>query len=140
MEPEEFMKPLWDGLLVLKDHWQLVLGILSLILLSYFPIYAGMKLIFSKGLTEEEYLSLGMAGWLLPASLLSLLWHGLRAVGLPQSNALILAILPGIFALLYFLRAKKQPAPHSKVIGLSLLFLLAIFSLLRLAFISKTLL
>ena len=133
------MKPLWDGLLVLKDHWQLVLGILSLILLSYFPIYAGMKLIFSKGLTEEEYLSLGMAGWLLPASLLSLLWHGLRAVGLPQSNALILAILPGIFALLYFLRAKKQPAPHSKVIGLSLLFLLAIFSLLRLAFISKTL-
>jgi hypothetical protein len=139
MEPEEFMKALWDGLFVLRDHWQLVLGILSLIFAGQSLIYAMMKSIFGHGLTEEEYFSLGMAGWILPASLFSLLWFGLRIIRWLPSSSLIFTILFLILAGLFFFPIKKHSAPISKATGISLLFLFCGFILLRLAFISHAL-
>jgi hypothetical protein len=130
---------LWDSVVVFKENWQLVLIILLLILLGQFQIYAVLKLIFGQQLAGEEYLSLALAGWLLPASLLSLLWHGLRMSGLSQSSSLLLEILPVLLLLLYSFRVGNQFVSNSKIPGLGLLVLFGSFILIRLAFVSKLL-
>ncbi len=133
------MKPLWDGLLVLIDHWQIVLGILLLILAGQFLIYAAMKSIFRPGLAAEEYLSLGMAGWILPAFLLALLGYGFRTAGFSACIALLFSGLLLILPILFFFRVRQPPAPVSMTTVISLLFLLGVFLLLRLAFVSRAL-
>ena len=133
------MTPFWDGLLVLRDNWQFVLGILILMLLAQSFIHLVMRWIFEAGLTEEEYLSLGIGGWLLPASLLSLIWYGLRTAGLPASRALVLLSLPIVLGTLFFFRVRKQPLQASKPVLVGLTFLFCIFLILRLAFVSRTL-
>jgi hypothetical protein len=132
---------LWsDSLLVIAENWQLVLGSLSLILMGQFIVSLGMRSIFHHSLTEEEYLSLGLAGWILPASLLSILWYGFRAGGLSSSSALMVTMLPVLLAILFFFRTRKQITLNTSAIVVGLLGLLCIFILLRLAFISKVLL
>ncbi len=133
------MTALLDGLSALKDNWQLALGILSLVLLGQLLVYSVMRLIFGHRLTGEEYYSLGAAGWILPVSLISLLWYMLRTVHLPQSSALIIIISPIILAIILFFRIKKQTARISKaLLGLLLLFWISVP--LRLAFVSKAIL
>jgi hypothetical protein len=133
------MKPLLDGLSVLGENWQLVLGILSLIFLGQFLIYSVMKMIFGDGLTGEEYYSLGMAGWIVPVSLLSLLWYLLRTTHLPDFSTLIVIIFISIVAILLFFRINKQITRSSKGTLAGLLLVFCIFVLLRLAFISDVL-
>ena len=133
------MTALLDGLSVLKDNWRLALGILSLILLGQFLVYSVMKLIFGHRLTGEEYYSLGAAGWILPASLISLLWYMLGIIHLPQFSALIIITSLIILAVILFFRIKKQTTRISMaLLGLLLLFWISIP--LRLAFVSKTIL
>jgi hypothetical protein len=131
------MKPLLDGLSVLEGNVQLVLGILSLIFLGQFLVYSVMKMIFGDRLTEEEYFSLGMAGWLVPVSLLSLLWYQLGTVHLPEFSALIFISFITLLAVLLFFRINKQTTQSSKGTLLGLLLLFCISIPLRLAFISK---
>jgi hypothetical protein len=133
------MKPLLDSVSVLEGNLQLVLGILSLIFLGQFFVYLVMKIIFGEKLTEEEYYSLGMAGWIVPVSLLSLLWYLLRTIHLPAFSALLFIIFITILAVLIFFRINKQTAQSSKGTLLGLLLLFCLFIPLRLAFISEVL-
>jgi hypothetical protein len=134
------MKLLWDGLSVIMDNWQLVLGILALMLLAQLSIHLLMKWIFGQELAEDEYLSLDMAGWLVPASLLSLLWHGLRSAGSSPSVALTFVLLVIVVAILFLLRVKKEPSLKANAIRLGLLSLVLLFFFLRLAFASRIIL
>jgi len=131
------MTALLDGLSALKDNWQLALGILSLMLLGQFLVYSVMKLIFGHRLTTEEYYSLGIAGWILPVSLISLLWYLLGTIQLPQFSTLIIIIVLIILAVILFFRKKEQTTQTSKGTFLILLLLFWISIPLRLAFVSK---
>ena len=131
------MKPLVDGLSVLEGNLQLVLVILCLILLCQAFVYWIMKLIFGDRLSEEEYFSLGLAGWILPVSLLSLLWYILGIPHLPQLSSLIIIIPLTIFTVLLFFRTNKQPFHTSKPVLWGLLLLFSISIVLRLAFVSE---
>src|SRR5262245_45086845 len=128
------MKLLLDGLFVLQGNLQLVLGILSLIFLGQFLISSVVKMIFGDGLTGEEYYSLVMAGWIVPVSLLSLLWYLLRTAHLPDFSTLIVIIFISINAIPLFVRINKQITRSSKGMLAGLLLLFCIFVLLRLAF------
>lgn len=135
-----FIKAVEDGSIILQDHWQLVLVIASLILVSHFTIYRLMRSIFGDRLTEEEFFSLGTAGWLLPACLLSVLWYGLRISVLPKLNAGILIGLFAILVVILFLRMDPgggvRIAERSRGTIICLLAILCISIPLRLAFIS----
>ena len=131
------MKPLLDGLSVLEGNLQLVLGILSLMFLGQFLIYAVMKMIFRDGLTEQEYYSLGMAGWILPVSLISLLWYLLGIMHVSQFTILIIIIPLIVVAVILFFRINKQTTHYSKATLLGLLLFFSISILLRLAFVSE---
>ena len=80
------MKVFSDSLSVLSDNWILVLTILFIILSGQMLIHLSLKRIFGKELTAEEYFSLGIGGWLLPALLISLLWlvWGIMATQPPE--------------------------------------------------------
>ena len=132
------MNVLPDGLSVLADHWRLVIGILALILLSQFLVYVAIKLIFGGGLTSAEYYSLAISGWILPASLLSLLWFLWGTIRAPLFFLLVIGIIIFLVTLL-FSRIEKGVAPDSKAILIGLLFLFCISVILRLAFVSRAL-
>ena len=133
------MKPLWDGFFILLDQWQLVLGVLGLMLVSQCLVYWLIKSIFGQSLSEEEYYSLGIAGWLLPASFLSLLWYLSGALGLPTFSVGPSLIVISILAVLLLVRVNRQTIRSSKTALVSLLFLLVISIPLRLTFLSDLL-
>jgi hypothetical protein len=131
------MKPLLDGLSVLEGNLLLVLGILSLIFLGQFLMYSMMKMIFGDRLREEEYYSLGMAGWILPVSLISLLWYLLGIMHVSQFTIQIIISPLIVVAVILFFRINKQTTHYSKATLLGLLLLFSISILLRLAFVSE---
>jgi hypothetical protein len=119
-----------DGLSVLVGEWQLVLAILICVFTG--PALTGSLLIhiFGGSLTSSERLALGLAGWAVPASLLSLIWCFTGFDGL-------FWILPAalILALLFRLKTDPKPAPVSTSLFLLLFLFLSI--LLRLAYASQ---
>lgn len=135
-----FIQALWDGLLVTGQNWRSLLVILSLILLSQFSIQCVMKWLFRDQLTGEEYFSLGMAGWLLPASLLSMLWYALRTAISPPLSSAVLSPLFAVLAVVLFFRVPHPFRQRSVSALLGLAVLLCISIPLRLAFISNILL
>jgi len=130
------MRPLSDGLSVLQGNLLLVLVILWLIFLGQTFIYWMMKLIFGDKLSEEEYFSLGLAGWILPISLLSLLWYILGINHLPEFSTLIIIISLTVFLVILLFRINKRAAHYSRPMLWGLLLLFSISILLRLAFVS----
>ncbi len=98
-----------------------------------------LRIIFDDQLTSTEYLSLAMAGWILPASLISILWF---LLGSKLSASLNLFILSSLFiiSIFFLLRLKPDLEPDSKSTALSLLLFFLISLLLRLAFVSKAIL
>lgn len=131
-----FIDVLRDGLIVLGGNWQLLLAILSLIFVSQFVIDRVMKSIFGDQLAGEEYFSLGMAGWLLPALLLSRLWYVLRISIVPHLNGGMFILLLGMVAVILFFRIQRQDLQRSKTILFWLFAFVCISIPLRLAFIS----
>lgn len=123
-----------DGLLVLGENWQVVLVILALILLGQFVMQRVMRSIFGERLRGEEYFSLGIAGWLLPACLLSMLWYILRISILPGVYAGIFIALFAILAASLFFRAEARSVSISRVALAALLASLLLSIPLRLAF------
>jgi len=119
---------------VIVDQWLGVLGALLLVALGQILIGSALRNILGARLTSNEYLSLGMAGWMLPVSLLSLLWF------LSGFRSTFLFILLIIAPILFLLRLKTDLVPDSKPIFIFLLFWVSISILLRLAFISKSVL
>jgi hypothetical protein len=132
------MNILSDSLSVLLDHWQLVVGILSIILPGQILMWVALKRIFENRLTSGEYYSLSIAGWMLPILLASLLWSLWRSVQRLESSALIIFIPVAIVAIVLLLRSRKEPRSDSKPVFFALLGLSGIFIFLRLAFVSKT--
>jgi len=124
---------------VIADQWRVVLGILLLIILCQVIIGSVLRIIFGNQLTPSEYLSLGMSGWILSASLLSLLCFFL---GFESSAPFNLFLLIGLIIILIFYRLRLKPdsEPDSKSTAFFLLLFFLVSSLLRLAFVSKAIL
>jgi hypothetical protein len=135
-----FIQTLRDGFIVAGENWRSVAVILSLILLSQFFIQGVMKWLFGDQLTREEYFSLGMAGWLLPASLLSIFWYMLRTAILPHLSGAVILSLPAILAVVPFLRVPQHVTQRLNATLLGLAICVCISIPLRLAFISSVLL
>jgi len=119
---------------VIRDQAYIVLSILLLIVLSCTLIVQLLRIIFTYQLTQDEYLFLGVSGWLVPASLLSLAWF---ALGFEYTLALIF-ILTIIISL--HPRLKPDPQPASSKLTLSLLTILCVSIALRLVFVSRAIL
>jgi hypothetical protein len=124
-----------DGLSVAGTHWALVLGILLVLLTSLALLASLFHRIFKDRFTGEEYLSLGLAGWLLPATIIALLWYLVaRIVSLSFSNVFVGTLLLAGLAL--SLRIKWTVRTSRSAIW-SLLLLTVLFLLIRLAFVSR---
>ncbi|HXD09357.1 MAG TPA: hypothetical protein VN653_04780, partial [Anaerolineales bacterium] len=129
---------LQDGFAVIVDQWQIVFGILILLILSQAMLGLVLRQIFGRQLTSNEYLALSLAGWILPAALISMLWI---FIGSPSAGRFNLLILTGVLlAVLFLMRFKTDPEPVSKPIALFLLLFLLVSILLRLAFVSRAVL
>lgn len=135
-----WIEALDNGSVIVQDHWQLVLVIAALILVSHFAVRTVIRSIFGDQLTGEEYLSLGMSGWLLPACLLAMVWYVLHILVFPQLHAGPLIVLLAILVFLLFFRSSAGMAEGAKWIMVCLLAILCISIPLRLTFISSLML
>ena len=131
------MRAILDGLTVAWTQWPLLPGILLIVILSQFLTYSALKRIFSDKFTAQEYYSLSIAGWILPALLISLLWYFWGMILTPQAGVFIVMIIivPILFAMFVQIRNIKTDISRSTVFVLLLLAL--IFVILRLTFVSK---
>lgn len=119
------------GFSVILDQAPIVLGILLLIILSQYLVSRLSHLLFGDQLTSSDYFALGLSGWLLPASLVSL-------IGFQFGLGLALVLLILAVVILFFARLPSTPQADQKVIGLILLALILIP--LRLIFVAKAIL
>jgi hypothetical protein len=129
---------LLDSLSVITEQWPILFGILVLILLSQALISLILRQIFGGQFTSNEYLALGLAGWILPASLLSILWMFLGSSSAGRFSLLFIVLV--ILGVLFFIRLRTDPEAGSQPIRLFLVLFLSISILLRLAFVSKAIL
>ena len=131
------MSVLSDIFSVLKDHWQLVAGMVLMIFLSQLLIGSALRMIFRDRLASDDYFALSAAGWMLPLALASVLGLALEALLPVQAGALLTVFLTATLAVVLFLRARKQPVSGSKAILWILIVLFGASIFLRLAFVSK---
>ena len=131
------MKVLSDSLSVLSDNWALVLVILLIILCGQMVIHLALKRIFGKVLTAEEYFSLGIGGWLVPALLFSFAWFLWELLVSRQFGASIIFLFISIFivTMILFFRSAKEITQDPKIILFVLFAILALSLFLRLAFV-----
>ena len=131
------MSVLSDIFSVLRDHWQLIAGMVLIMLLGQVLLGAALRMIFRDRLAAEDYFALSAAGWMLPLSLASVLWLALGAWLPAEAGALLLLLVTAFLAVVLSLRARKEPIPGSKPILSLLMILLGVSIFLRLAFVSK---
>jgi len=132
---------------IITDQWQAVFGILCVIILSQILVASVLRSLFGKQLTATEYLTLGIAGWLLPASLISIFWF---SFGFKLSWPFNLFLIISLLSILIIFRPRLKPDPStgsgqrlepgSKLTSFSLLLFLSVSILLRLAFVTKAVL
>jgi hypothetical protein len=135
------MTVLADGFSVFLDHWQLVLGIILIMLVCHFLVGFLLRMIFGSSLNSDEYVSLGMSGWVLLLSMASLLWFSTGVIlGGPLSAAVMLVLLIFLAFTIFFFTTRREMISDSKAGVLLLFFLFGISIFLRLTFISKTVL
>jgi len=128
---------LLDGLRVAETHWQLLFGILLVVTLGHLLLYGTLKAIFGNRFSAEEYYSLSLSGWILPASLISLLWYFCGILFNPALGTFIAMIVVVISVLLLFVRTKSIKPAFSKATVLILSLLTLLFIIFRLAFVSR---
>jgi hypothetical protein len=121
-----------NGISVLKEEWKLVIAILVFVFTGASLISFLLRKLIPDRLTSIEYFSLGLAGWLIPASLVSLLWYF-------TGFNWIAWILPIAWVLYVLLRLKPdlEPASVSRSLFLALAVLVSVF--LRLVYVAKAL-
>lgn len=126
-----------DGLTVLVNQAWAVFSILISIIWGQVLITGLFKKIFKDQLTDFDYISLGLAGWILPVTLLSiLLFAGVILFGEIASAAIsVLAVIALIYAL-YIGKLNRA----SLLAGSAFIGSLAIFLTLQLAFLKNMLL
>jgi len=128
-----------DSLPVLVDQWPIIAGLLLLIALSQMILRSILNSIFGHQLAADESLALALAGWILPASFLSLLWLISGFIFPARIPAIVLLLLIIVIAI-PLLRLKTDPGLDSR---LTILFLLLFFLIsipARLIFISHAVL
>src|SRR5258706_2183899 len=130
---------IWDVFSVIANRGGFIFYFVLLFIVCSILTGALLRIIFADQLTSTEYLSLAIAGWILPASLISMLWF---LFGLKLSAPFNLLILINLLIILIFflLRLKPHLEPDSKSTAFFLLLFLSISILLRLVFISKAIL
>jgi hypothetical protein len=127
-----------EGLTAAGMHWPLVVGILLVLLTGQILLASLLNGIFREKFRGEEYLSLSLAGWLLPASLAALLWYLFaRLVSLSFSNLFVGILL--LASLVLSIRGKKEFGT-SKGVFWSLIVVAGLSILIRLAFVARALL
>jgi hypothetical protein len=126
---------LLDGLSVAETRWTLVLGILLVAVTSQVLLASLFYRIFRDRFTGEEYFSLGLAGWLLPASFIALLWYLIARIVSPQVSTIAVGSL--LLASLVLSIRNMGPVGRSKGAVWALLFLAVAFLFIRLASVSK---
>ncbi len=127
-----------DGLSAAGTHWTLVLGILLLLLTSQVLLASLLHRIFKDQLTGEEYFSLSLAGWLLPAVIIALLWYSIaRLISLSFSNIFVGILL---LAILVWSIRNRWAVKTSKGVAWSLILLAGLSIVLRLAFVARAVL
>lgn len=125
------MNPWLDGSSVLADERRLIVTILVCMFAGQALIGVLLKNIFGEGMASSERLALGLAGWIVPASLLAPIWY------LTGFNGLFW-ILPAALILTLFLRLRADPKPVFTSTSLFLLLFLLLSIPLRLAYASQT--
>ena len=131
------MNLLSDIFSVLAAHWRLISGIVLTMLLSQALTGLVLRKIFRDRVTYEEYFSLGVAGWLLPLSLVSLLWLATIVFRQPAGIGLGLLAAFAVLSLFLLFQARKESTSGSKPILFVLVGLFVAFLFLRLAFLSE---
>jgi len=127
-----------DALSVLTGEWQLIAVILLFVFLGQLLIHLYLKGILENRLISVEYLSLGLAGWLLPALLISLIWY------LTRFNTIVW-ILPAALILYFLIRLPlwglRKRDSGTVSVSTNLFLVLAVFLsvFLRLAYITRAL-
>ena len=126
-----------DGLTVLVNQTWTVFSILITIIWGQILITTLFKKIFKDQFTNFEYTSLGLAGWILPVTLLSaLLFAGVFLFG---EIALIFLSALAVIALIYFLFFVKLDKAML-LTGLMFIVAFAVFLIFQLAFLKNMLL
>jgi hypothetical protein len=123
---------------VVTDQWRTVFGILSFIALGQGLASTVLKSLYRDQLTSVEYFSLGLAGWILPISLISLLW---LVLGLSSNMTLNRLVIPAgillLLLMLFRLTLRADSGPDSAKTIFFLLTFVLVFVLLRLVFVSR---
>ena len=128
---------MFNGISAVATHWQTLFGIILVLAASQFLLYLLLKRIFGNAFTGEEYFSLGLAGWILPASLISLFWYALGLILSPQVSLLISIVFVLVSGLVLFVQTHRVLISSSSQLVFSLLLLAVLFGILRLAFIAR---
>jgi len=124
------------ALTVMATRWQILLGIAWILIASQILLYSLLKRIFADQFTAQEYYSLSIAGWMLPATLFSLLWYAGRTILSSRIDFLfVIVILLACFVL--WPRKPKGVSHVSRVTAVTLVLLTVFFVLIRVAFISR---
>jgi len=126
---------LLDGLSAAGAHWMLVLGTLLILITSQVLLASLSYGIFKDRFTGEEYLSFGIAGWLLPASVITLLWYLIARIVSPQVSMIVVGSL--LLAGLVLSVRNMGPVRRSKGAVWGLLFVAVLLLLIRLASVSR---
>ena len=122
----------------MTDQWRIIFGILSLIALGQGLASTAVRSLYRDKLTSVEYFSLGLAGWILPIALISLLW---LVLGLLSNMILNRLMIPAgillLLLMLFRLTLRADSGPDSAKTIFFLLTLVLVFILLRLIFVSR---
>jgi len=131
------MNLLLDGLLVLSNHWLIVVGVLLTLLLGYGTVSSVLKAILEDNLTAAEYFSLSIGGCLLPVSLGTLFIFSQGVFHRNGMSIFIVLTIMFLSAILLHEQMKKTTArgPKLPLLALILIFFVSIF--FRLTFVSK---
>ena len=126
-----------DGLTVLVDQAWTVFSLLFTVFWGLIIFTALFSKIFKKQVDVAEYISIGMAGWILPSALLSaLVFAGVMLFGKIATTVIsTLAVIALIYALFI-----GKPDRASLLAGSAFSGILAVFLILQLAFLKKMLL
>lgn len=126
-----------DGLNVLLDRAWVVFSILIPIIWGHILFGGAFRKIFKTQFTDSEYFSLGMAGWILPASL----WAALMLAGtFLFGEAATIAVSALAVVVFLFVLFSERPKRVSIWLSLAWIPALAVSLVLQLAFLEKTIL
>lgn len=130
-----------EAFAVLTDQWRIVFGILSVIALGQGLASTALRSLYRDRLTSVDYFSLGLAGWIFPISLISLLWLLLGSTF--NSSLSWMILLAGVLILIAILFRLKLDTGSDRDSAKIVFFLLAfvlVSVLLRLVFVSRAIL